>query len=297
MSHRIPRTFLATLAVALLVAACGGGGSKSTTTSPPAGKPLAALPPIAAATGPVSLDTTVSLKPRGSSSAGGGLLASPITLHEKGVVAGSSGAADVTMQVQLGAAGIDAAVRSDGSKQWLQLGGQWYDLGGQSTSGSLGSALNPATLQRGVANLGGYTTNVRDLGTESVDGDQTRHVTADLDLVKLRTALGTAAGALGSSGTAALFPAQAIVNGLNSGHVELWIGTSDNTLRRARVSMTSDTSKASDAQGLQGLDLQVDATSKPTSAPTITAPAGARPSSELQTALLTNLAPLLGGSG
>jgi hypothetical protein len=302
MSHRIIRSLVATLAVALLVAACGGGGDKKSSTSSSSGTPLAALPTVAAPTGPVSLDTTVSLKPRGSSSAGGGLLSSPITLHEKGVVAGSSGAADVTLQIKLGAASVDAALRSDGSKQWLQLGGQWYDLGGassggSSSGGSVGSAINPATLQNGIAGLGGYTTNVRDLGTESIDGGQARHVTADLDLAKVRAALGTAAGSLGSSGTASLFPAQAIVNGIDAGHVELWIGTSDNALRRAKLSLSSDTSKAQDAQGLQGLDLDVEATTTPTSAPTISAPAGARPASELQTALLTSLGPLLGGSG
>jgi hypothetical protein len=296
MSHRIPRTLLAALAVALLVAACGGGGTKSSTAAS-SGKPLAALPTIAPPTGPVSLDATVQVKPRGSSSAGGGLLASPITLHEKGVVVASSGAADVTLQVQLGAASIDAGVRSDGTNQWLQLGGQWYELGGQSTGGSLGSALQPSTLQGALSGLGAYTTNVRDFGTETVDGEPARHVTADLDPAKLRTRLGSVAGSLGSSGTAGLFPAQAIVNGLSEGHVELWIATADSTLRRARISLTSDTSKATDAQGLQGLDLEVDATSKPTSAPTITAPAGAHPASDLQTALLTNLAPLLGGSG
>jgi hypothetical protein len=302
MSHRIIRSLVATLAVAPLVAACGGGGDKKSSTSSSSGTPLAALPTVAAPTGPVSLDTTVSLKPRGSSSAGGGLLSSPITLHEKGVVAGSSGAADVTLQIKLGAASVDAALRSDGSKQWLQLGGQWYDLGGassggSSSGGSVGSAINPATLQNGIAGLGGYTTNVRDLGTESIDGGQARHVTADLDLAKVRAALGTAAGSLGSSGTASLFPAQAIVNGIDAGHVELWIGTSDNALRRAKLSLSSDTSKAQDAQGLQGLDLDVEATTTPTSAPTISAPAGARPASELQTALLTSLGPLLGGSG
>jgi hypothetical protein len=169
-------------------------------------------------------------------------------------------------------------------------------MGASSSGGSVGSAIDPATLQNGVANLGGYTTNVRDFGTETVDGAQARHVTADLDLTKVRAALGKAASSLGSSGTASLFPAQAIVNGIDAGHVELWIG-SDNTLRRAKLSLSSDTSKAQDAQGLQGLDLQLDATSKPTTAPTIAAPAGARPESELQTALLTSLAPLLGGSG
>ena len=52
MSHRIPRSVLATLAVALLVAACGGGGKKSSTSSSSAGTPLAALPTIAAADRP-----------------------------------------------------------------------------------------------------------------------------------------------------------------------------------------------------------------------------------------------------
>jgi len=281
-----------TLSAGLAAAACGGSSGG---TNAAAGKP-GTLPRIVSPTDPTRFDLQIALRPQGSSQ-GAGLLGSPITITAKGVSVAATSAGDLSAHAVVGAATIDVGVRSDGKAQWLSLGGQWYAFGAASGAGSALGALRPAALQSDISSIGRYATDVRDLGDADVGGVATAHVSANLDITRLRAALATAAKTVQASQAGALLPLQAIAAGLKTGHFELWVGKADSLLRRAKIWLTADTSGPQGVQGLQGLGMEIDLGAAPAPAPAIVAPAGARPSSELQSALLQNFGPILSGAG
>ena len=249
------------------------------------------------------------------------VLAKPITLTGSGNISNEQPQKlDLTLNIGAGGMTINAGMKLDGQKAWLDVMDTWYELPATMMSAITGGAspaagATPGNLTSVLGTLGvdptswisGHTL----LGTESVGGTNCYHLSDTVDMVALSQSLGTlmqSAGSLGSVlGTSTssatsqqeLKAAQDAVKQLQTilkdVKLEAWYDTSTYDLHKLTAQATMDFAAVPDAakQGLQSgsfsftLDL-----SKFGESVTVTPPASAKPFSDL----MSGLGGLTGGS-
>jgi hypothetical protein len=272
---------------AIALAACGG-------SSQPSGNPAKLLAQTLSASssihsGVLSITADVSLD--GVSSLHG-----PITLQASGPFTSANGkpAFDLSMTATVSGQTIPLGVLSTGKGLYLQFAGTYYSLPAATASASVGASgaaglvkslgIKPTTL----------LTNTKLLGTPTVDGVKTDHLSTQINVNALVALLEKVLKReKGVSGVAASTLNASTLNQLSSAittaTVDLYPGTSDHIARRVAVAFafTVPTGAASSTGGLTGGSFKFTADITNLNATeTIKAPASSQPFSAL-----------LGGSG
>ena len=315
---------LSTLLV--LVAACGGGdddkegsstaaapaesaasGGGAATTDAATLLQAAQVPATGAVKTKLSLKANVDGTPKDQLL--GAFLSGPIEITVDGVADATSKASDVSLQAKAGALNVDARLLSDGTNAWVGLSDTYYALPGGLLGGS-SATLDPAKLSGALGSPADYLIDPQVVGSEEVEGVKAQHVTGQLDAAKLSSALQGLTTAAGSSGLGALLGGGTSGNGLQlsqdalkSAKADVWVADDTNDVVRVALDLDVALPDADAAStGVDGVKVQLDATTVPTDPPTVEAPADARPAEELQSALLgllagSGLGGLLGGNG
>ena len=281
-------SFLALIAIATALAACGG----SSLASDP-GKVLqeAKLPPA----GPNASTLTATFTPMAEAADGGGatttqddgplgqlggLLGGPITIES---TTQGDAATGVTVDAKITAGPIELPLTARANKDnaWVQLNGQWYELGSPLgiDFGSVGGLLGelPALIRDPKATA-----------VEDVDGVACDRISGTIDPEASATdALGTLLENL---------PLDLSALAAGKAEVSVWVGQEDRVIRRIQI----NTAGSGDTAAAGGL--LVDLTVVPAEAVEVTAPADAKPISDLLGSLLGggvgglgDLGDLLGG--
>ena len=263
--------FLALIALTLALAACGG----SSLASDP-GKVLkeAKLPPA----GPNASTLKATFTPKAQAADGGGtttqdsdplgqlggLLGGPITIES---TTQGDAATGVTADAKITAGPIDLPITARANKDnaWVQLNGQWYELGSPLgiDFGSVGGLLGelPALIRDPKATA-----------VEDVDGVACDRISGTIDPEASATdALGTQLENL---------PLDLSALAAGKAEVSVWVGQEDRVIRRIQI----NTAGSGDTAAAGGL--LVDLTVVPAEAVEVTAPADAKPISDLLGSLL-----------
>jgi hypothetical protein len=297
-SFRAP-VLLALACLAGVVAACGtasSGDVKATLNK-------AFSTPIRSA----RIDLEVSLDLNGVKRLNGPVKLSVQGPYESG---GSQTIPKADWDIAASAAGqnFTAGFISTGDNAWVAFQGQNYEVG-KSAVAQLNQQIRQAA---GTTNKGGlsqfgidarnWLTDAKDEGSQSINGVDTDHVSAALDVAKflddLSALVQKAGGNVGST-TPQLTPAekQQIEDVVKNPRFDVYVGQSDHAIRRlsANLSFNVPSDKQAQLGGLQNgtLSFSIDFTDvgKPQ---TIAAPANAKPLSEL-TSQLGGLGGVLGG--
>lgn len=275
--------FLALIAIATALAACGG----SSLAEDP-GKVLqeAKLPPA----GPNASTLTATFTPKAEAADGGGatttqddgplgqlggLLGGPITVE---ATTQGDAATGVTADAKITAGPIELPLTARANKDnaWVQLNGEWYELGSPLgiDFGSVGGLLGelPALIKDPKATA-----------VEDIDGITCDRISGTIDPEASATdALGTQLENL---------PLDLSALAAGKAEVSVWVGQDDHVIRRIQI----NTAGSGDTAAAGGL--LVDLTVVPAEAVEVTAPADAKPISDLLGALLGGAGGGLGGLG
>ena len=288
--QRLPRivSFLALIAIATALAACGGSSLASDPGKvlqeaklPPAGPNASTLTatftPMAEAVDGGGATTTQDDGPLGQL---GGLLGGPITIES---TTQGDAATGVTVDAKITAGPIELPLTARANKDnaWVQINGQWYELGSPLgiDFGSVGGLLGelPALIRDPKATA-----------VEDVDGVACDRISGTIDPEASATdALGTHLENL---------PLDLSALAAGKAEVSVWVGQEDRVIRRIQI----NTAGSGDTAAAGGL--LVDLTVVPAEAVEVTAPADAKPISDLLGSLLGggvgglgDLGDLLGG--
>lgn len=299
----MPRTFRAPLLLVLaclaaLLAACGGGGSgdvKSTLDK-------AFSTPIRSA----KIDLEVTLDLNGVKQLNGPVKLSVQGPYESG---GNKTIPKADWDIAASAAGqnFTAGFISTGDDAWVAFQGQDYEVG-KAAVAQVNQQIQKAagTKKKGLSQFGidarNWLTNASDQGSAKVDGVDTDHVSAALDVGKflddVNKLVQKAGGNLGST-TPQITPAQKkqVEDVVKNPRFDVYVGKSDHVIRRlsADLSFNVPQNKQTQLGGLTSgtLSFSIDFTDvgQPQ---TINAPANAKPLSDL-TSQLGGLGGVLGG--
>jgi hypothetical protein len=138
---------------------------------------------------------------------------------------------DVELSVDGAGKDVDAGFVSTGDKGYLVSDGTAYQLPEEAWSQAVQARTTPNAGQAAptLASLGldpsSWVRNVKDEGTEEVDGVETKHVTATIDAAAALRDVSKAAG-----GAATLPPNAAA--GVKDASLDAWVGTEDKIIRR-----------------------------------------------------------------
>jgi hypothetical protein len=308
-------------AVALGATACGGSDSSSSSGDDPA----ALLRDTFGADHPIRsgrVDANLDVDLRGLAQ-----LQQPLNLHLSGPFQSNGGAKlpdfalDVDFQGGQRPVTVGAVFAQGGG--FLTIEGQAFDLGSdiynsfkQGYEKAKADAAKSATAKKDEPTLAAlgisplhWLKDPRNLGTEDIAGTQTVHIASDVEVGKLlddvSTLLGKAKNVTSSAGASVpstLTPAQrdAITRSISSAKVDVWTGAKDHTLRKVAVNLQVDVPEDLRAQAgnlrTGHLVLQV-TLAQLNQHQAIRKPAGARPLSELRSALQQLGLVGTGGSG
>src|SRR3954454_5171570 len=285
---------------AALLSACGSGNSddvKSTLDK-------AFSTPIKSA----RIDLEVTLKLDGVKQVNGPVKLSVQGPYESG---GNQTIPKADWDVAASASGqnFSAGFISTGDNAWIGFQGQNYEVGkaavaqiNQQIKQAAGQNKNKGFSQFGI-DPRDWLTDAKDEGTEKIAGVETDHISATLDVSRfvddLNRLVKKAGGSTGS--TAPITPAQKkqIEDVVKNPRFDVYVGKDDNVIRRlsADLSFTVPSDKQAQLNGLKSgtLSFSIDFANvgKPQ---TITAPANAKPLSEL-TSQFGGLGSVLGGAG
>lgn len=302
-----------------MIAACGSGGK---------------------ATAKVTAATLVSQAFSASHAVDSGQLALSLTLMLDGVkqldgepltldVSGpferdGAGRLSADLGVSLTAAATNAKLDIDlaPGHLYLGVGGTFYDLSQQGSGGDGLGVSGPSGASGLLGTLGidprHWLTDPRDVGTLEVDGVQTEHLSAGVDvatmlgdiakLVGSAGAGGAGAGAaIGASGASGLAGSLGLLTqAITSARVDIYTGVADHILRRfdVAVSFSVPALAAGAVTGLTGGSLELDVTLSDLDKPqTIAPPANVQPRSRLLNGIFDlesqfgSLAALFAGAG
>ena len=314
---RVVAAVLLTVLAALTLAACGSAGSSS-------GGDAATLlkqtftDPHKISSG--DLNFAITVDPSGSSS-----LSGPIKLSFGGPFQGASGGklAESNFTINVSALGKSGSlgILSTGSTGYVTLQGTSYQLpkatfkkleSSLSQLGSTGSGGSSGSLSKlGIKPLD-WLRDPKVVGTESVGGTDTTHITASINVPAFLNDLSTflqKASTVGVSGVGAaskgLSPSvrNQIAAAVRNPRFDVWTGNSDKTLRRLTLALTLPVTGTTSTQlgGLRSADIGMSMQYADVNQPqTITAPKTVRPYSEFTTkaqSFLQTLQGSLSGSG
>jgi hypothetical protein len=246
------------------------------------------------------LNIAVTVDPSGSSTFSG-----PIKLSFGGPFQSSAGGklpqSDFTISVSaLGKSG-SLGLLSTGKSGYVTLQGTSYQLpqatfqkleSSLSQVGTTGNSSGSGTLSKlGIKPLD-WLQNPKVVGTESVGGTDTTHITANINVAAFLNDLNTflqKASTLGVAGTSAAskgLPASVrneIASAVKNPRFDVWTGNSDKTLRRLTIALTVPVTGATSTQlgGLRSADIGMSMQYGDVNQPqTIAAPKTVRPYSE-----------------
>ena len=297
-----PLTLIALALAVAALAACGGGSSgdvKNTVNK-------AFSTPIHSA----KIDLEVSLNLNGLKQLNGPVKLSVQGPYESG---GSKTIPKAQWDIAASAAGqnFTAGFISTGDDAWVTFQGQNYEVG-KTTVAQINQQIKQAASQKkkkgGLSQFGinarDWLTNAKDEGTQTVDGVESDHVSAQLDVGKflddLNKIVQKAGGNLGGTSAPQLSANEKkqIEDVVTNPRFDLYAGKKDNVIRRlsADLSFNVPSNKQAQLGGLKSgtLSFSIDFTDvgQPQ---TITAPANAKPLSDL-TSQLGGLGSVLGGA-
>jgi hypothetical protein len=199
---------------------------------------------------------------------------------------------------------------STGDNAWVAFQGQNYEVGkaavaqlNQQIKRSAGSSQKKGLAQFGI-DARSWLTGAKDEGSQTINGVDTDHVSAALDVGKflddLNTLVQKAGGNIGST-PPQLTPAtkKQIQDVVNNPRFDVYVGKNDHAIRRlsADLSFNVPSDKQAQVSGLKNGTLSFSIDFSDVGKPqTITAPANAKPLSQL-TSQLGGLGGVLGGGG
>jgi hypothetical protein len=215
---------------------------------------------------------------------------------------------DLTLDVAMQGQSIQAGLTSTSSRVFVQVLGTAYEVPAGLLA-QIRQSLQQPQAQKGGLNLGGIGIDpmnwLKDptvTGTETLDGVATKHITASLnvdallgDLDKLLAKVKQQGGIAGATG--AQIPSRIpdntrteIKDAIKSSSVAVWTGASDKLLRKLAIALAIQPKNPGSGPKSANVSFSVELSdlNKPQ---TITAPASARPLSDL----LGQLGGLLGG--
>jgi len=314
---RGPRVVAAVLLAILASLALAACGSSSSSSSEDAATLLKQTFTGSHKVSSGNLNIAVTVDPSGSTTFSG-----PIKLSFGGPFQSSAGGklpqSNFTVSVSaLGKSGSLGLV-STGKSGYVTLQGTSYQMpaatfqkleSSLSQVGTTGNSGGSGTLAKlGIKPLD-WLQNPKVVGTESVGGTDTTHVTASINVAAFLNDFSTflqKASTLGVSGTSAASKGLSasvrneIAAAVKNPRFDLWTGNSDKTLRRLTVALTVPVSGATSTQlgGLRsadiGLSMQYGEVNQPQ---TITAPTTLRPYSEFTTKVQSFVQSLQGSLG
>jgi hypothetical protein len=293
--------------LAALVAGCGGGGSGSS-------QDARALLDKAFKTSIPSADLTLNIQ---AEVRGVATLQQPLSLKVAGPYQsnGRKKLPNFNWQVSVSGGGqaFSGGLISTGDNAYVNFQGTNYEVGAARV-GQLNQRLASQTgTGKSLKDYGidpqSWVKDPQDKGDESVNGTDTTHVQANVDVGKMFTdfnkTIQQAGGAMGASAPQQLSAdtISKITQIVKNPKFDIYVGKSDNRIRRLSVKVDFEIPSAQRAQfqGAEGgtLSFQIDF-AKVGQPQTVTAPANARPISELQQqlgGLGAGLGGGLGGSG
>jgi hypothetical protein len=293
-------------AVAALVAGCGGGGGGSSADA-------RALIDKAFKTSIPSADMTLNIQ---AEVKGVAQLSQPVSLKIAGPYQsnGKTKLPDFNWQVSVSGGGqaFSGGVISTGENAFVNFQGTNYEVG----AAAVGRVNQQLATQTGTGKTlkdfgidpQSWVQDPQDKGDESVNGADTTHVQTSVDVAKMlgdfNKTIQQAGGAMGTSAPQQLSADTISKIGqiVKDPKLDLYVGKSDNRIRRlsVKIDFQIPSDQRAQFQGAEGgtLSFQIDF-AKVGEKQTITAPANARPISELQQQLGGLGAGLggLGGSG
>lgn len=274
---------MAIAAGALLLAGCGGGSSGSDATQGKTAQQI--LDESSAKTEALtSYRFGVDLKATATVTGAGdlaGFLANPVEISGEGA-AKDPGDFTLDLTANLGPGAIQANVTKVGGGLYASVLGQdvKLDASPQTVRSLDVTGLAPA--------ISGWITQPEIVGTEEVEGVSLVHIRGKVDEAELAADVGGLLGGLGQEG--AVDPGAAGAGSdLETGVVDVWVGTEDMLIHKAEAEVVSADPLAAAPQ-VKALDLDLTATLSDFDAPVeVTAPTGAR------TLSLDSITGLLGG--
>jgi hypothetical protein len=301
--------------VGLIAAGCGGdddktGASGTTSGSPSSTDAKAILSGIKPATGTgpqkIGLNLAVGLKGTLKDPTVGALLGSgPITADISGPTDAEGKKADLKFAVKAGKINLAGSLRLVGDKAYVQLGDKWYEAPLDSaTQGGTDptEALDPAKVLEALGDPTVLVNDAKVVGAEDVDGIATDHVSGTINTEEVVKAIGRLSGTLDKNASP-IDPKQIsdataqLEKFVKSANVDIWVGQDDKQIHR----FTLDVDAVLDAEtkassGLDGFTAAITVSATPTDAPSVEAPSGALPASQLQTDLGPIILSGLGGA-
>ncbi|HYZ29616.1 MAG TPA: hypothetical protein VE570_11200 [Thermoleophilaceae bacterium] len=199
---------------------------------------------------------------------------------------------------------FSAGFISTGDNAWVAFQGQNYEVGKQAVA-QVNQQIKQTGGQnkkQGLSQFGidprNWLTDAKDEGDQKVAGADTKHVSATLDVGKFLDDLNRLVQRTG--GTARITPAQKkqVDDSVKNPRFDVYVGKDDNVIRRlsADLSFTIPSDKQAQVGGLKSGTLSFSIEFANVGKPqTITAPASAKPLTELTTQL-GGLGGVLGGS-
>ena len=295
-------SLIALLAAVALVAGCGGSGGSS--------KDARALIDTAFKQPITSADMTLNIEAKVN---GVAQLAQPISLKVAGPYQsnGKGKLPSFNWQVSVSGGGqaFSGGLISTGQNAFVNFQGTNYEVGADKVA-QLNQQLSQKTGSRSLKDFGidpqAWVKDPTEQGTESVNGVDTTHVKASVDIGRMLSDFNKTIQKAGTMGTTATPPRQLspdtikkVQDVVKNPQFDIYVGKSDNKIRRLSVSVDFQipADQRSKFQGAQGgtLSFSIDF-AKVGEPQKITAPANARPLAELQQQL-GGLGGGLGGLG
>ncbi len=287
LQRHLRRIALATATVfaAAAIAACGGSSTSATASSLLAETFGANIAKIHSG----ELSLTLRAKLDGLAALHG----KPVAVTLSGPFTSSSAGEefDLSAVVNLGTTALPVGLISTGKALYVEVLGTYYALPG-SVSSSLSKSASGAGASANILtklhiNPRAWLTEARIVGTKSVGGAETDHLTAQVEVRQLLGDIGklaaSGAGAVGSSAvTKQLNPANLdqFASAIDSAQVDIYTGASDHIMREfgAAIKFTVPPAGQSTLGGITGGSLALDVTISNLNAPeTITAPPSSEP--------------------
>ncbi|MGD0197863.1 MAG: hypothetical protein ABSC56_08165 [Solirubrobacteraceae bacterium] len=280
----------AALLAALGVAACGSSSSTPSNAKQLISQSLAAGSLAKIRSGDLSL--TLSADLQGVSALGG----KPVELQASGpftAVAGGFEAFDLAATVSVRGLAIPISIVSTGKALYIELTGTYYavpssDLGGLGSEHSSSHGGGSGMLAKLGIDPSSWLTDPQDVGTATVGGVATEHVSTDIDVTKLISdvskILSSDSALAGASSKVSAADLSEVASAVKSATIDIYTGSSDHIVREVRFALDFDVPQAlaKSADGLTGGSLNLDATITNLNSPeTIKGPSSSQPLSGL----------------
>lgn len=304
MHRRLAFLLTPLILLSLIGAGCGGGSDTgapaastvATTSAPSSGDAqtiLSSIKPVAQQ-GPQKVGLNVAVKLDGSlkDPTVGALLGNgPIALNLNGPVDATGKAADLAFDLKAGKINLAGGLRLAGDKAFLQLNDKWYELPADALKTTSTGSTGSVDVSKALAALGDPSALIKNgtvVGSEVIDGIDTDHVAGDVDTAELVKAIARVAATVNTS-SSPIDPKQItdatakLEQFVKNAKVELWVGKADKQVHRFKVNLDAVLdAKTKASSGLNGLNIDLALTATPTDSPSVEAPAGALPASQLQ---------------